>query len=320
MRTYFGREIEQVIKLLEENLDLRNKENKRIIEKNRELNIVLKEKIKENKELEQISRFTEQTIPVPKKSERKLLTILIIGAIMLGTFSFMFTGFMEKENIVKLEEKTTGYTIQNLKGDTIDTYLSWKIIEDQSIVVNILNADKLDSKVISAITNAIESEEILEIDNSFLHKGPKGTKSLMYVGWQGAMNEASKTQTNNVIPVNFDVIKSNVGEGDIVIELSSRANGDGFSGWTNIIADESQNQILKAKITVFDLDKSSIQSIETIVRHEMGHALGLVHSTDPDDLMYPTIKTGFPYISECVVDSIVSVYDGQYDKKVVCKS
>lgn len=320
MRSYFEREEEQVLKLLEENLDLRKKQNKRIIEKNRALNIALKEKIKENKELEQVNRFIEQTTHIPKKSERKHLAVLIIGIIMLGTVSFIFTGFTEKEDLAELEEKTTGYTIQNLKGDTIDTYLSWKIIEDQSIVVNILNADKIDSKIISAVTNAIESEEILEIDNSLLHKGPKGTKSLMYVGWQGAMNEASKTQTKNVIPVNFEVITSNTGEGDIVIELTSRANGDGFSGWTNIIADESENQILKAKITVFDLDKSSIQNIETIVLHEMGHALGLVHSTDPDDLMYPTIKTNFPYISECAVDSIVSVYDGQYDKKVVCKS
>jgi hypothetical protein len=320
MRTNFGREEEQVVTLLEEILDLRKKQNKRIIEKNRELNTALKKKTKENKELEQINRFTEQTIHVPKNSERKLLTVIITGAIVLGAFSFTVIELTEKDNMIKLEEKTTGYTIQNLKGDTIDTYLSWKIIEDQSIVVNILNADKLDSKVISAITRGIESEEILEIDNSLLHKGPKGTKSLMYVGWQGAMNEASKTQTKNMIPVNFEVIKSNAGEGDIVIELTSRANGDGFSGWTNIIADESQNQILKAKITVFDLDKSSIQDIETIVRHEMGHALGLVHSTDPDDLMYPTIKTDFPYISECAVDSIVSVYDVQYEKKVVCKS
>jgi len=65
MRTYFGREIEQVIKLLEENLDLRNKENKRIIEKNRELNIDLIEK--------QVIKLLEENLDLRNKENKRII-------------------------------------------------------------------------------------------------------------------------------------------------------------------------------------------------------------------------------------------------------
>jgi len=45
----------------------------------------------------------------------------------------------------------------------------------------------------------------------------------------------------------------------------------------------------------------------------------LAHSTAPEDLMYPTIETNFPYISECDVDAMEGLYDGA-NTSVVCES
>ena len=63
-----------------------------------------------------------------------------------------------------------------------------------------------------------------------------------------------------------------------------------------------------------------MSALETVTRHELGHALGLAHSTDPEDLMYPIIETNFPYASECDVDAMISLYDGGNTSEVVCES
>jgi len=279
-------------------------------------------------EKEQEKMFMEKELEVETKEKEKAKTkyykAIIFSAIAIaviaGAYSVMFAELAGQQYRVEVEPQTTGYTIQNLRGDTIDTYLSWRLVEGDTITVNILNAAKYDPKVIESIKKTILSEEILEIDNSLLHKGPKGSISLMYVGWQGAMAEAAKTETTLYVPAKFEVIESARGEGDITIELSNTINADGFAGWTNSIADASQNQILKSRITIFAVDSMSSAALETIIRHELGHALGLAHSTAPEDLMYPTIETNFPYISECDVDAMEILYDGGNTSEVICET
>lgn len=258
-----------------------------------------------------------------KKSQKKYYTAIVVSALVIaiisGTYSVMFAELAGQQYKIEVAPQPTGYTIQNLRGDTIDTFLSWRLVEGDTIRVNIINADQYDPEVIEVIKKTIISEKKLEIDNSLLHKGPKGTTSIMYEGWQGAMKEASQADTQLYVPVNFEVIEGNNGEGDITIELTNRRNADGFAGWTNSIADESQNQILKSRITIFAADSLSLAEMETIVRHEIGHALGLAHSTAPEELMYPTIETEFPYISECTVDAIQGLYDGKNTSEVICE-
>jgi len=44
------------------------------------------------------------------------------------------------------------------------------------------------------------------------------------------------------------------------------------------------------------------------------------HSTAPEDLMYPTIETNFPYISDCDIDAMEKLYDGGNTSEVICES
>jgi len=135
------------------------------------------EKMFMEKELEVETREKENA---KTKYYKAIIVSAIAIAVITGAYSVMFAELAGQQYKIEIEPQTTGYTIQNLRGDTIDTYLSWRLVEGDTITVNILNAAKYDPKVIESIKKTILSEEILEIDNSLLHKGPKGDVKKLY--------------------------------------------------------------------------------------------------------------------------------------------
>jgi hypothetical protein len=246
-------------------------------------------------------------------TNKKAGTIIICVIVSLVIFNTYVS--LTKSDLTPTELKS-GYVIHNLKGDTIDTWLSWRLVDGTTLNVNLIDGEKYPDTA-QIVRDVILSNESIEIDNSLLHKGPKGTASTYYMGWTGAL--ANTMNSKFYIPHKFNIIESSGGEGDITIRLTSQSSGDGYSGFTKSIADDAQNQILKSEITIYNMDKLSKAEFETILRHEFGHALGLAHSTATEDLMYPTITTEYPYISGCDIDAIVSLYDGGKKSEVTCE-
>ena len=313
-KTHKNNEREQE-KLLREKIDEKyeNKikeltEGKKLSDKER------KEILQENLLLKKISKNETESLTSSKK---KLYSIVIIAVLSIAVI-FAGSMFYVTENIENTISPTSSYIIKNLRGDTIDTWLSWRIPQGQPLVVNIVNAEDYSEEKIKIIQDTILSKQTIQVDNSILGKNP-GT-SLFYLGWVGALESISELDTKYYIPREIQVIKSTEGEGNITILLTDEVNGDGYSGFTKSIADETQNQILKSEITIFDASSITNADLEKLLRHEFGHAIGLAHSSAIEDLMYPTIEMEYPYISQCDLSAIESLYDNGGSSIVICEN
>lgn len=273
-------------------------------------------KTHENELVKEISKIQKEI----KKSHSKKLLITELSVLPVVFLLIMFTGIGElfTDNTPQQTNTVmkTRYYTENLRGDTVDTWKSWRLV-GTTLNVNILKSPRVTEEQLGVIKDAISSEKAVEFDDSIVHKGPKGSTSTYYEGWAGALKAASSESTKYRLPTNFHFIDSSGGEGDIIITLSSIKDSDGYTGYTKSVTEE--NEILKSFITIYDISNLSDQQLSTILRHEFGHALGLGHSSAPEDLMAPTIDMTIPYISECNVDAIVDLYNANEGKQTVCE-
>lgn len=245
------------------------------------------------------------------------MIVLIVVTISIG-----FVGYSYYENQVMIKvtahdmsSYNSNYVIQNLQGDTINTWVSWNIENGRIIHIHVVNNANLPQEMINALEDAITSTKAVSIDDSQTNNGPKGSSSIYYVGWEGAAMNAYSEPTKLYIPQKFDINGSPGVVGDVEIILTNDINPDGYSGYTKSLVDG--NQILKSKITIYKANKLDAGDLEAIVRHEFGHAMGLGHSTASGDLMSP-ILPDYPYISGCDVDTLKGLYNGDANSKVVC--
>lgn len=304
---------------IENDIEFLHKERIRFLN---EQNHFLKQDYTEQKALTE--KINSNLLFQQKQVKKLFLTLIIIGISLVTIFpiySMLVSDSIQgvQYKMDEMEAMKSSYVIENLRGDTIDTWLSWNLVKGDVLYVNIINSDEFPEKA-EIVKNSVMSNDVITIDDSLLHKGPKGQTSEYYKGWGGALKAASaKKDTISYIPENVKIVDSKTGQGNIIVKLERTSNTDGYSGFTKSIADESQHQILKSQITIYDVDKISNEELEAISRHEFGHALGLAHSTAPEDLMFPIIQTNYPYISECDIEALEKLYDGNQNSMVICE-
>ncbi len=208
----------------------------------------------------------------------------------------------------------TRYLIENLQGQMDGTHKYWNIAKGTSLTVSIINPDNISSEKINVIKQAILSTERIYVNNGLLGKFPPDEKSEYFEGWEGALNTIHDTKF--YVPNQFNIVESNTGPGQIVIVLSNLEDPEGYSGYTRSVVDDSQ--ILKSFITIYDADKLTDSHLAAIVRHEFGHALGLSHTSNSQDLMHAMIQTDYPYVSQCDINELQSIYDGNINDSNFC--
>lgn len=259
----------------------------------------------------------------PKKliqiSISKFIIRCSILSLIITVFVFLLIFFVNyNQESIDEDSLQSGYRIYNLKGDIVNTWISWKIPEGTLFHIHLSESPYTTEERIDAILQVMMSDELISISNKELHKAPVGDVDY-YLGWNGALNSIDAA-TKFPIPKEIHAHINDKRDGNVTINLKKEPHPEGYAGFTKSIADETNNQILKSEITIYDIENLSIPNLKTILRHELGHAFGLAHSTDPDDLMHPIILTGYPFISPCVISSITELYDGSQKTEVVCET
>lgn len=241
---------------------------------------------------------------------RKTVVLFLICATLLLTIPSLAVGSDSKPHMAE------NYVIQNLRGDKIETSASWNLPQNEIFHVNVIDGGMVSDEKMKAIQNAILSTETKEIDDTLTHKGLSGT-SKYFLGWKEAIQNID-VKTSRYIPKTIEIHKTLSENSQVVIRPVSYSNADGLTAQTKSIVDRDSSQILKSTITIYEFDELAPEQIETIVRHEFGHALGLGHSTAPEDLMYSVINTPYPYISECDIDALENLYN-EIQSQTICK-
>lgn len=186
---------------------------------------------------------------------------------------------------------------------TINTFFPWKEQTDKTLQVSIIKETSLSPDQIERVKNAITGFGTVKFDDT-----------TTYVSWNEALKTASESKTKTPMPA-IEMTSDNNKQADIIISITDAKNSDGYSGYTTHVLED--NKIVRSNITIYDINNISGEQISSITRHEFGHALGLAHADSPDDLMYDIVQVP-SYVTNCDVDSLLSLYDGNVQSVSQC--
>ena len=241
------------------------------------------------------------------KWERLAVRALFITSLVVGVaVAFYLYSSLEQTPTILSSGR---YLIEGLDGQVLDTWAIWYLAEGKSLHVSIANSGLLPSDKINSIRNAILSEKTIESVDL--------TSGVYFEGWKGALAKASQQKTVAIIPQAFEIEETDIASGEIVIILSSQKPSDGILGSTRSIADADSHYLLKSFITIYDVKNLDNDELAAITRHEMGHALGLVHSTGGEIEFYRN-ELNSAFISDCHIESLVSLYNEQ-SATIICQ-
>ena len=193
----------------------------------------------------------------------------------------------------------------NAKGSeltTINTFLPWKT-QDKILQVSIIKETPLSPDQIENVKKAITGDGTIKFDDT-----------TTYVSWQEALETTSDYKTKLSMPA-IEVVADNNNKADITITITDEKDTKGYSGFTTYVIED--NQIVKSNVTIYDINNITGEQISSITRHEFGHALGLAHADSPDDLMYDIVQVP-SYVTDCDIDTLLALYDGNVKSASEC--
>ena len=169
---------------------------------------------------------------------------------------------------------------------------TWNEFKDNKIPVLILRDAKVSEKQVDIVEYVINAKKM-------------NSGRTLFLGWNEGIKEVSKSFGVEVPTLQVQY-KLNSSEA-IIIYLMDKTSSDGYDGYTNLFYDQN-GKIQKAFIKIYNVDELSNIQLKIIIRHELGHALGLGHTNSKNDLMQSIINMNYNAISLLDLLALAHIY------------
>ena len=145
-------------------------------------------------------------------------------------------------------------------------------------------------------------------DDVLTYNIEKGTKNLekitasAFSEWENNLNNIhfKNVKDNNVADIEIKFKKGNINKGG---EAEIYFDQNGFIDYVKISVSKTSNGT--------ELNQTML---EHIIKHEIGHGLGLGHSQFPHSIMYPIVNEAIKDISRCEIDAVKNANNWKFIK------
>jgi hypothetical protein len=201
-----------------------------------------------------------------------------------------------------ISSPVTGYKIQVRDDGTYgivpihknNQVLSWDTPVNKTLSVSIMKLTPLSVDQLSSVKKAIVGHGTVKFNDFYT-----------FVSWNEALQNFLANDSKLLMPTSLELVEDDNAEADVVIYITDEKNPI-YSGYTSNVIENQK--ITKSNIIIYDINSLDDQQISSLVRHEFGHALGLVHSGSENDLMFGTVPVP-SYVSDSNVAALIALYE-----------
>jgi hypothetical protein len=196
----------------------------------------------------------------------------------------------------------------------------WDVEQDPIVTISFTAADNLAENKDLLLNYSRQAIFSAEIDHAAANDTTNGNNSQRQPSWLNVLGELSHYYGKQ-LPLLVELpVANGTTTSDIRVFLTADAHSAGRNGQATVTLD-SEGYILSVEIIIFRADVLySEKYLAHVLKHEMGHALGLSHANYMESVMFPSIVdvngSVLGAITDCEEKALGSLYM-QSSKEVV---